>query len=369
MKFTCQKSELIKALQIISKAISSNPQNPILSGIYIEADENQIELRATDHEIGIITQIPAEIEEQGNVILSGRYFQEIARSLPGETLTLSYDSDKKIANIKSASSNFDLLSMTGEFPPVRMNEKLMTFTIKNNVLNNLIKKTAFASATDDKRPVFTGCLMEINNSEINMVATNTHRLAFQQVVLEGFEGSRRIIIPSKVLQELTRVMSSELPEDIEVSCSDTRISFTFGNIYLISRLIEGQFPDYHRVIPPDFSTRVTLTTADFMAAVDRVSLMARHDDYKIMRFEFSGSQVKISSNNPSIGYAEEYVSAEIDGNDINIAFNFTYLSDALKNIDTEKMYFSLNQSLSPAAIREPLNESFIYIITPVKTKH
>ena len=367
MKFTCQKSDLVQAIQIISKASPNNPQNPILSGFYFETQTNKLELRATDHEIGIITDIPAEIEENGNVILSGKTLQEIVRSLPGETVTFTFEEDKKIAHIQSGSSNFDLISMNGEFPSVRMNDSILNFKMKDVLLKGLIKKTVFACSNDEKRPIFTGCLMEIKNEEITMAATNTHRLSIKNAVLPDFEGSRRLIIPSKILNELLRTLTSEIPEDIDITCSDTRISFSFGNIYMISRLIEGQFPDCNRVVPADFQTRVTLKTADFMSAVERISLIARHDDYKVMRFEFSGNQVRISSNNQNIGYAEEKVPALIDGNDVNISFNFTYLLDVLKNIDTEEFYFSLNEKLSPAAVREPGNESFIYIITPVRT--
>lgn len=369
MKFTCQKNEMVQTIQIISKATPNNPQNPILSGFYLETQDNKIELRATDNEIGIITDIPAEIEDPGNVILSGKTLQEIIRSLPGENLTLTFDEEKKIANIRSGSTSFDLISMNGQFSSVRMTDPLINFKMKDTLLKSLIKKTVFACSTDEKRPIFTGCLLEIKDEEITMAATNTHRLSVKNAVLPEFKGSRRMIIPSKILNELLRTLNSDIPEDIDIACSDTRISFSFGNIYMISRLIEGQFPDCNRVIPADFKTRVTLKTADFMGAVERISLIARHDDYKVMRFEFSSGQVRISSNNQNIGYAEETVPAVIDGEDVNISFNFTYLLDVLKNIDTEEIYFSLNEKLSPAAVREPGNESFIYIITPVRTSH
>lgn len=369
MKFTCQKADLVQAVQIISKGAPSNPQNPILSGFYFETVEQGIELRATDHEIGIITTIPADIEEKGSLIVSGKTIQDISRSLPGETVIINFDPEKSMANIKSGSVSFDLLSMPGEFPSVRMTEPLLNFKIKDNILRNLIKKTVFACSNDEKRPVFTGCLFDIKDSEITMAATNTHRLSIQQAELADFKGSRRMIIPAKVLQELSRLMNSEIPEDIDVACSDTRISFSFGNIYIISRLIEGQFPDCNRVIPPDFKTRVTINTEDFTRAVERISLIARYDDYKVMRFEFSANQVKISSNNQNVGYAEEFVPVVIDGNDVTIAFNFTYLLDVLKNIETKEFYFSLNEKLTPAAIREPENEAFVYVITPVRTAH
>lgn len=368
MKFTCQKSDLVRAIQIISKGIASNPQNPILSGVYLETDGQNIELRATDHEIGVITSIPADIEQKGSLIIPGKMLQDVSRFLPGETASFFVDIEKEgVIYIQSGTAKFELHSLAGEFPSVRMNEILLKFTIKDNILRNIIKKTAFAVADDDKRPIFTGCLFDIRNSEIVMAATNTHHLAVQQVTLPDFEGSRRMVIPAKVLLELSRMMTSEIPQDIEVCVSDTRISFSFDDVYIISRLIEGQFPDYNRVVPTDFKTRITINTDAFTRAVERVGLIARHDDYKVMKFEFAGNQVKISASNQNIGYAEEFVPVVIDGSDITISFNCTYLINLLKNLETKEFYFSFNEKLSPASIKEPGNENFVYVITPVRT--
>ncbi len=370
MKFTCQKNELVQAIQTVSKAVSSKPQMPILSGIYLKAENGTLELQATDYEIGIICQIPAEIEDPGMIVLSGRYMQEVIRRLPGEKVTISYDREEKIAKIISNASNFTLLSMAAnEFPTIHHLEGNLNFTIRDNMLRDLVKKTVFACSNDEARPVFTGCLLEVSDSTVTMAATNTHRLAVKKEILDDFSGSIKIIIPSKVLNELLRIMVSEIPTNVAVSCSYNQISFQFDNVYLTSRLIEGQFPDYQRVIPPEFHTNVTLETADFLSAVDRVSLIARAGEYNIIRLEFTNGQVRISSNNPDIGNAEEIVAASVDGPEVNIAFNAKYVTEVLKNIDSEKFYFSLNQTLNPAAVRQEKDDSFTYIVTPVRTAH
>ena len=370
MKFTCQKTELVQALQIVSKAAASKPQMPVLSGIYLKAEQNQLELQATDYEIGIICHIEADVEEAGTIVLSSRYFQEVTRSLPGETVSFLYDAAAQITRITSASANFQLMNMpANEFPTIPQLTGTLSFKIKDNVLKDLIKKTAFACSTDEARPVFTGCLLEVGESAVTMVATNTHRLAFKKENLENLNGSIKIIIPARILSELQRIMVSEIPEEVQIICTYNQISFAFDNLYLTSRLIEGQFPDYHRVIPTDFKTRVTLDTAAFLAAVDRVSLIARAGEYNVIRLEFGAGQVHIFSNNPEIGQAEENVPAVIDGPDVNIAFNAKYVTDVLKTITSDQFYFSLNQTLNPAAIREMDNELFIYIVTPVRTAH
>lgn len=368
MKFKCQKNELVQAIQIVSKAVASKPQTPILSGIHLHAEEQILELQATDYEIGIICKIPAEIEIPGDIVLSGRYMQEVIRSLPGEEVDFTFEREEKIVKIHSNTANFTLLSLpANEFPKIPPIEGNISFPILNNQLSDLIKKTVFACSNDEARPIFTGCYMDVADSAVTMAATNTHRLSVKKELVKPFEGAIHVIIPSKILNELQKIIVSDIPEDVQITCSYNQISFEFRNVYITSRLIEGQFPDYYRVIPTDFSTRVTLDTAAFLSAVDRVSLISRAGEYNIICLEFGGGQVHISSNNPEIGNADETVQAVVDGPDIRIAFNAKYVTDVLKNMDSRQFYFSLGQSLSPAAMRQEDDENFTYIVTPVRT--
>lgn len=370
MKFTCQKNELVQAIQNVSKAVASKPQMPILSGIYLKAKEGQLELQATDYEIGMICHIQADVSVPGAIVLSGRYLQEVTRRLPGETVNFAYDHEANIAKINSNAANFTLLSLSArEFPVIQHLTGNLDFQIRNNVLQEIVKKTVFACSNDEARPVFTGCQLEVHDAGMTMAATNTHRLAVKQELLDENIGNIKVIIPSKVLNELLRIIASEIPTNVHVISSYNQISFEYEGIYLTSRLIEGQFPDYHRVIPSAFATKVTLDTADFLSAVDRVSLISRAGDYNIIRLEFTEGQVRISSNNPEIGQAEEIVPASVDGPEVNIAFNAKYVTDVLKNLDSKSFLFSLNQSLQPAAIREENDDTFTYVVTPVRTNH
>lgn len=370
MKLSCAKNELVNALQIVSKAVASKPQTPILSGIYLRAEAGVLELQATNYEIGLVSRIPAEIEEPGQITLSGRYFQEVVRKLPGDNVDISFNREEKIVHIRSNQANFTLLSMNAsEFPTVKPVEGTLQFQIKDNILRSLIKKTVFACASDESRPIFTGCYLEVNDTKVTMAATNTHRLAVRYETFDQPIGSIKIIIPSRILQELLHNMTSEIPTDVTVTCSYNQISFAFDNLYMTSRLIEGVFPDYRRVIPPEFATSVTLNSAAFSSAVDRVSLISRAGDYNIIKLEFANNQVHITSNNPDIGNAEEAVPASIEGPELTIAFNAHYIIDVLRNIDSETCQIRLNQPLSPAAVREQGDENYIYIVTPVRTAH
>lgn len=370
MKFTCTKSDLVQAVQIVAKAVSSKPQMPILSGIYLKAENNKIELQATDYEIGITCQIDADINESGSIVLSGRYFQEVVRRLPGDTVSLEFNREEQTVRILSDSANFNLLSLpSAEFPVIKPLTGNTTFSIRDNIFRDLIKKTVFACSADEARPIFTGCLLEIHGSDMIMAATNTHRLAVKREILDNFTGNIKIIIPAKILNELFRVMTSEIPTNITINCTYNQISFAFDNVYVTSRLIEGQFPDYQRVIPPQFATKIKINTHAFQSAVDRVSLISRSGDYNIIRLDFKNNQVCITSNNPDIGKAEETVAASIEGPELDIAFNAKYVTDVLKCIAGDEFTFSFNQSLSPAALRPLEDDNFTYVVTPVRTAH
>lgn len=370
MKLTCNKTELVNALQIVSKAVASKPQTPILAGIYLRAETDILELQATNYEIGMVCRIPAEIEEPGQIAITGRYFQDVIRKLPGDTVAISYNRDEKIVHINSNQANFTLLSMNAaEFPTIKQLEGNLQFKIKDNILRSLVKKTVFACANDDSRPIFTGCLLEVDGTKVTMVATNAHRLAVKYETFDESIGNIKIIIPSRILHELLHNMSSEIPTDVQVTCTYNQISFAFENLYMTSRLIEGAFPDYHRVIPAEFATLVTLDSAEFCAAVDRVSLISRAESYNVIKLEFANNQVRISSNSADIGNAEEIVAASIEGPELTLAFNSDYIMDVMKTIDGKTCQLKLNQPLTPVAVRESDDEAFIYIVTPVRTAH
>jgi DNA polymerase-3 subunit beta len=368
MKLTCTKEQLNYAVQTVQKAIATKTPMPILTGIYLSAKNNQLELQATDYEIGIICTIEAVVEEEGITVLSGKVFQEMVRHLPGETIHIESSNEDRTMKITANFAQFNLLCLPSEeFPVLKPLIHENALTVKDNILRDLIKKTVFACAVEDSRPIFTGALLEASNQDITMVATNTHRLAFKKDVIDSFEGLIKMIIPSKILNEIARILSSDIPFDINISWQKNQIAFTFDNVYIVSRLIEGTFPDYTKVIPKDFATIVTVACDQFLAAVERVSLMARDGDYNIIKFSFKENKITINSNNPELGKASETIDADIKGNELDIAFNAKYVGDILKTINSDKVTFSLNTPLSPAAIK-PINDNqYIYIITPVRS--
>lgn len=368
MKFKCNKQDMVQALSIVMKAVSPKPQTPILSGIHIKAADNRITLQATDYQLGIICNIPAEVAVSGETVLVGRYAQEIIRRLPGNEVDIEYSHEEKMIYIKSNRSRFSILSMEADdYPHIAKFDGQHNFQISDVTLRDLIVYTSFACSTDEARPVFTGCLLDLQEEKVTMVATNTHRMAIKSDRLEDFHGSQRLIIPGKLLNELSKVLQSDMPRTVNISCSNTQISFEVDNVYISSRLIEGKYPDYTRAVPLDFKTNITMQTEEIRGIIDRVALISRTNDYNVVKLEFANGMVKISSMNPEIGNGEEYGTAVIDGDDICISFNADYLNDALKLLKEQEFTMSLNGPLSSAAIRTASDPNFTYIVTPVRS--
>ena len=371
MKFSCLKSELVQALQIAGRSIASKPQTPILSGIYLHAVQDSLEVQATDYEIGVILHLKAEVETPGEIVVSGRYFYEVVRNLPDEEVIIQYDRSTEIVQISSGKSTFTLLSMkAADFPKIMRMKEGKRFNVSSIVLKELIRRTIFSCATDEQRPVFTGALLEIEGNKVRMVATNSHRLSFDEGTMEDeVEGLHQYVVPKRILEEIQHILSSEIPENVEITCTHSEMSFQMERIYLSTRLIEGRYPEYRRAIPSEFSRRVTLSTSAFLSAVSRVGLIARSSEYNTIKLMFNMGEVHIYSDNPVVGKAEETMQAVIEGDDIGIAFNASYLIDVLKIIDSESFILGMNDSLKAALIREPGNEDFLYVITPVRTKN
>ncbi len=368
MRISCAKNLLVHAVQTVQKAFAAKTTMPILTGIYLSAVDNTLELQATDYEIGISCKVEAQVYEPGTIVLSGRYFQELVRRLPGDTVEICSEKVDKTIQITSNLSQFNLLSLPAEeFPVLKPLIGTKTLTVKDNVLQDIIKKTVFACATDEARPIFTGGLLEVDGQDIRMVATNTHRLALKKYILNDAGDMVKMIIPAKILSELARLLVSDQPFDVTIYWHKNQVAFAFAENYLIARLIEGQFPDYNKVIPASFETTVLISTDSFFDAVERVSLLAREGEYNVVKLSFKQDEIIINSNNPDIGKASETVPAKITGKEMDIAFNAKYVTDILKNITSEQLVFSLNTPLSPACIRPADDENYTYIITPVRT--
>ncbi|MBQ7453993.1 MAG: DNA polymerase III subunit beta [Selenomonadaceae bacterium] len=368
MKFSCYKNDLTEALQFVIRAVAVKPMNPTLAGIYLKAEGSMLELQANNFSTGIITRIPVNTEIPGETIVSGKRFQEFVRNMPDDTITFSDENDSKILAIESGGANVELLTMNVEdFSKVKPPETNNAFKIRTTVLRDLIRKTVFAVAKDETRPVFTGCAFELKGDKISLVATNTHRLALAVEKLPETYGESSFVVPADTLRGLMyRIDPKDVENYVTLNYSTRYLTFTFDNVYVTSRLIEGNFPPYDRVIPQSSTTRVNLDVKEFQTAVDLVALMSKETEYNTIKFFFSNGHVEISSNSPEAGGASWNVEAQIEGDDLEISFNVDYIADVLRVIDSPRMNIALNDKFSPAAFTQPDDENYVYVATPVR---
>lgn len=368
MKIRCEKEHLLSAVQIVQKATATKTTLPILTGILLAANEHTLELQATDYETGISMVIPAEVLSPGKIVLSGKFFPEIIRKINGESIEIASMTQGNMVVVSSGKVEFRVLSFPSEeFPNVKKLESQDSLVIKDDILKDLIKKTAFACSTDESRPLFTGALMEFKENELRLVATNTHRLALKKSPFEARLSDMKMIIPGKILTEVFRALSYEMPVDVKINWLKNQVSFEFENVYIMSRLIEGQFPDYRKVIPTEFTTYCTVPANILYDAVERVSLLAKDGDYNIVRMKFNSDSILLSGNNPDAGSASESLDIVLEGEAIEIAFNAKYMMDVLRQAGSGTIRFNLKSSLSPVMINLMEDPDYVYIITPIRT--
>ena len=347
MKFTCTTTDLNKAVQSVMPAIAAKPSTPIFGGMHIIAANNTLRLEGMDINLSMSNEIKAEVEESGEIVIAASRFNDLVRNFNGETVKVT----------KSENDN------NVRYPKYPSIEATQSFVLEEEKIKELIKKTAFACSSDSARPLFTGVLCDIKDNKITFVGTNTHRLAIRTLDVENAP-DMSVIIPSLVLKEINKNLNGKLPQDVIFSIVNNQLMVKIGNWSVVSRLIEGKFPDYKRVIPPQFSVKTKVNVKDLAGAVSRMSLCSgSENDYSIVKISIGSNEIKVMSSSPDVGTGEEIISCNTEGNPINVAFNAAYIMDIMKNIETEEAEINLNNSLSPVCIKPISEEEYIYIVT------
>lgn len=367
MKILCTRDNLLNGVQMVQRAVPSKNALPILSGILLRAHNNRLYFTGTDLEMGIYCSTPVQVIEEGSAVLQARIFSDLVRHLPDTAIEMELLPGTKTVSIRYNPSETSINGMDPEeFPVIPELDDNLTISLRTQVFRNMVKQTAFATAMDENRPIFTGVLLSIENSQLRMVATDTHRMAYKTGVIESsFDSSWQAIVPAKALVEVSRLIKEE-DESISIIMTDNQVMFRFGDTSVISRLIEGQFPNYKQVIPSGCKTKLRVGTRVFAEAVERASLLAREGS-NIIKLKIQESVLIITSNSPDLGKSYEEIDIEIQGEETQIAFNSRYLIDVLKVIDSEEIMIELTGSLSPGIIRPLEAENYLYLILPVRT--
>lgn len=366
MIFTCDTISLNKAIQTVQRAIVSRPSTPIFSGIHFLVKNEKLVIQAMDLNMAIACTVDAEIAEPGDIVVSAKHLSELVRKLPAEKVTISQNQENQTIKVESGNSEFQLLLMNAEdypkFPEFNGNQSI---TLEDEKIKELIKKTIFACSNDEARPLFTGILVEIKDGKITFVGTNTHRLAIKSMPQESTE-PMSMIIPAKVLNEISRNLTGEVPQEVKISLLYNQIMVVIDNVVIVSRLIEGKFPDYRRVIPPQFAITAKVNIKELSGAVERVALFSNEGDYSIIKVNIENNEMTITSSSPDVGTGREVIACVSEGDHLNVAFNSKYILDILKNLESEEAIFQMNTSLSPVCITSTEETDYTYIVTPVR---
>lgn len=359
MEFTAEKEILLEGTQTVHNIITPKSALPILLNILIETQGDNLRLTATDLDVGITCVIPVNIKETGAITVPAKKFLDIVRELPGDNVQINTKKNNLIF-IESSSCRFKIMGVAQEeFPKLPELKDKEVIKIEQLILKEMLKITSFAVAVDEVRYVLNGILFKIQKNNLTLVATDGKRLAIIEKKLKQDIGKEiQIIIPIKTIQELNR----NLGEDGELSLilGNNQVLFDLGEVAIISRLIEGEFPDYQRVIPAVSENKITLNREQFLLAVKRAALLST-PEYQPVKLEVFKDRLVISKSTPDIGESQEEIIVQYKGKEMVMGFNPDYLIDVLKNLTQEEVEFELTDSekIKAGVIRLP---GYVYLV-------
>ena len=363
MKIICTKSNLVKGVSIVSKAVPSKTTMPILECILIDASASQIKFTTNDMELGIETIVEGTIEEKGMVALDAKIFYEIIRRLPDNDVTIKTD-DKFTATITCEKAKFTIPGKSGEdFAYLPMIERDEPLTLSQYTLKNMICQTIFSIAVNENNKLMTGELFEIKDNCLKIVSLDGHRIAIRKMPLKRDYSDKKVVVPGKTLNEISKILSGEVDEQVSIFFTKNHILFEFDQTMVVSRLIEGEYFRIDQMLSSDYETKLTINKKEFLSCIDRATLLVREGDKKpiIISITDSSMELKIDS---AMGSMNEDIDISKDGKDIVIGFNPKFLIDALKVIDDENINIYLVNPKAPCFIRDD-EESYTYLILPV----
>lgn len=362
MKFTVSKEALLDGLQKVQNIVSTRTTLPILSNVLLEARDGRVALTTTDLDVGMTSSIEANVTKDGATTLPAKKLVNIIRELPASEVEVSVDG-KNITSISCGPSFFKIIGLSHEdFPPLSGFDESHEYRMPQNMLRDGLKKTAFAISTDETRYVLNGIFASFREGKMTLVATDGRRLAMVENDLE-FPASQEtdIIIPTKAVHELQRVLSDK--GEVKVQLTASQISFQIGENLLISKLIEGNYPNYRQVIPGEAQERIELPRDAMLDTVRRVSLLSS-DKSQSVKLAFTENMVEVSANSPDVGEAKETLEIQYSAKPMQIAFNPEFMKDPLHHLVEDTIYLDLIDEMSPGVIR--LENAFLYVIMPMR---
>jgi DNA polymerase-3 subunit beta len=364
MKLTVDKAQLAQSLTMVSKGMSSRSTLPILSGIHIETQGGSLVFRTTDLEVSIQHSIPVLVEEEGATVVPGKLFSDIVKSFPEAAVTLSQEGDE--LTVSCLDSRFIIHTLNpNDFPLFPQINSRAAATIPSDVFVSMAKKVIKAVSRDESRAVLTGVLMKMEGADIQMVATDSYRLAISRMNLEDpVSESFNLIVPGAILDEIRRL--AVVQKYITISDSENQIVFSFGDTTFITRKIEGSYPNYEAIIPTEKNITAVIETSVVFDAVRRAAITTQSHTPIRLIIDPDAQLITVNSSTQDVASAQEKVAAKIEGEMLEIGFNHQYIIDGLAAIDTEEVYFEAQSMMKPGIFKTVGDEYFFYLTMPVR---
>lgn len=363
MKLVCSKSNLLNGVQIVSKAVSNKTTMSILECVMIDATKGSITLTANDMDLGIETIIEGEIIEKGAIALDAKIFLEIVRKLPDSDIKIDTDTSYK-TTITCEKAKFNIIGKSGEdFSYLPVVEKNDSIIISQFTLKEVVRQTIFSISDNDNNKLMTGELFEINNDELKVVSLDGHRISIRKIQLKESYAPKKVIVPGKTLNEVSKILPGGAENDVIISFTDKHIVFEFGNTTVVSRLIEGEYFKIDQMLSSDYETKVRINKKEFLNCIDRATLLVKEGDKKPIIINILDESMELKINS-ILGSMNEDIDIEKQGKDLMIGFNPKFLIDALRVIDDEEVDLYMVNPKAPCFIKNQ-EESYIYLILPV----
>ena len=366
MKLSTSREALFTQLQAVTRVASTHTAVQALSGVQLDAGETDVELRATDLEVGLRVKLDASVERVGSVVLPGRLLLDVVRALPQDSVTLELRATEQDVELTSGAATFHIRTLRSEdFPPLPEPDREAVVSMPAQAFVNTIVTVARAASRDETRPVLTGILVSASGSQLRMVATDSYRLSVKETVLEPpLDGSFEANVPARALQELARIAQQGSGESLSVGVGSNQVVFEVDDAVLSSRLIDGQFPNHQQLVPDSFEHELKLAGDEVTEVVRRISLLAQKN--APLRLAFADGELTISAQTPDVGEASETIPVAFKGDALEIGFNPDFLRDGLESVGSGDVVLKLISPLRPGLIEAGDGSGFEYLIMPIR---
>src|SRR5213595_3501976 len=362
MKVVCRRDELTQKLAIVSRAVSTRASVQILSGVLLRAESGRLNLAATDMELSLRSSVNAQVEGEGAVVVPGRLLVDLVRLLPAEEVTFEHRPEEGVVHVTCGSSTASLHTYAADdFPRLPDLDAVGTFTVDREALLDTVARVARSASRDESRPVLTGILVRFEAGKLVMAATDSYRLSVKETELSGEVPELEAIIPARALAELARI--AQAGDSIELGVHENQVVFVADDVWLTTRRIDGQFPNYKQLLPEAFEHDVTIPRTELLDLVRRVSVMAQRNSP--LRLRFAEGELTVSAQTQDIGEARESVPVQFTGEPLEIGFNAEFLREGIESVSTDEIQLRLISPLRPGLITAE-DDDFWYLIMPIR---